>query len=143
MSTRREIRDKIIEILKLGQTVAGQSVFSNRARPFNPRELPSITVYTDTETSELANPPHSSLKRTLNLKIEAAIIEDLHLDNELDELAEQIERLFPPTFRPDPRFEGKLRSMALVSTEFSIIRDAEDPIGVVQLGFNIEYESHG
>ncbi len=143
MSVRREIRDKIIELLKLGQTAAGQSVFSNRARPFNPRELPSITVYTESETSELANPPHSSLKRTLNLKIEAAIIEKTHLDDELDAVADEIERLFPPTFRPDPRFEGKLRSMALVSTEFSIIRDAEEPVGVVQLGFNVEYESHG
>jgi hypothetical protein len=135
---RQAIRDRIVEALK-GQTCAHEKVFSNRGRSFFQNELPSITVYTESESSEILNPPHASLKRTMRLVVEAAAVQKSHIDNELDELCAEIEAVLKPATRPI--FEGLVQTMILSGTEIGLAEKGDSMLGSARLTFDVEYDT--
>lgn len=137
MHKRQAIRDRIVEALK-GQTHCGDKVFSNRGRSFFASELPSMTVYTESESSEILNPPTPQLKRTLTLVVEAAAVQDTHIDNELDELCEQVEAVLKPATRPI--FDGLVQTMTLTGTEIGLAEKGDAIMGSARLTFSVEYD---
>jgi len=136
MHKRQQIRDQIVEKLK-GQTRCGDRVFSNRGRSFFATELPSITLYTESETSTFLHPPETRLKRTMRLVIEAASIQETHIDNELDDLGAEIEAALP-NFHI---FQNDIQSMQLAESEIGISDRGEKIIGSIRLVYEVEYET--
>lgn len=136
MHKRQEIRERIVEALK-GRTCAEDKVFTNRGRSFFQTELPSITVYTESETSQILNPPHASLKRTMRLVVEAAAVQKSHIDNELDDLCAEIEEVL----KPSTRFDGLVQSIVLSGTEIGLAEKGESMLGSARLTFDVEYDS--
>jgi hypothetical protein len=134
---RQAIRDAIVDGLK-GHTACGERVFSNRGRSFFANELPSITVYTESETSELLNYPEPKLKRTISLIVEAAAIQADHIDNELDDLCQEIEAVLKPA--PRPALGNLVQRMILQSTEIGLAEKGEQIMGSARMTFSVEYE---
>lgn len=97
-----------------------------------------MTVYTESESSELLNPPTPKLKRTMTLIVEAAAIQETHIDNELDELCEQIEAVLKPATRPI--FDGLVQTMTLTATEMGLAEKGEELMGSARLTFSVEYD---
>lgn len=135
---RQLIRDKIVEALK-GQTCAHDKVFSNRGRSFFQTELPSITVYTESESAELLMSPDTRLKRTMRLVVEAAAVQKHHIDNELDELCAEIEAVLKPATRPI--FDGLVQTMTLSGTEIGLAEKGDSMLGSARLTFDVEYDT--
>lgn len=122
-----------------GQTCADEKVFSNRGRSFFQTELPSITVYTESESSEILLSPHPSLKRTMTIVVEAALIQKAHIDDELDAFCQEIETALPPATRPI--FEGLVQTMILTGTEIGMAEKGEQMLGSARLTFSVEYDT--
>lgn len=133
---RKEIRDKVVEKLK-GSTHCADRVFSNRGRPFFANELPSITVYTESEISSFLNPPENRIKRSLKLIVEAATVQNCHIDDELDELAAQIEAALPNT----QIYNGTFQTISLSQTDVGLAEKGEKVMGSVRMTYDIEYET--
>jgi len=136
MHKRKEIRDSIVERLK-GATHCGERVFSNRGRSFFASELPSITVYTDSESSQFLNAPENRLRRTIKLIIEAATIQQCHIDDELDELAMQIEAAIPNS----QLFDGLIQNISLSQSEMGLADKGEKVMGSVRMTYEVEYDT--
>jgi hypothetical protein len=134
---RQAIRDAIVDKLK-GHTACGERVFSNRGRSFFASELPSITVYTESESSEVLNYPQATLKRTLTLIVEAATVQNQHIDNELDELCLEIEAALPTETRP--ALGNLVQRMILSGTEIGLAEKGEQIMGSARMTFAVEYE---
>lgn len=136
MHKRKQIRDSIVERLK-GATHCGERVFSNRGRSFFANELPSITVYTESESSAFLNSPETRLRRTLKLVIEAATIQQHHIDDELDELALQVEEALPNS----QYFDGLIQTISLSQSEMGLADKGDKVMGSVRMTYEVEYES--
>lgn len=94
MSHKRQIiRDAIINQLK-DKTDAGSNVYGNRAKPLFDQFLPVILVYSKQENileDQYNIDGYTSLKRELEIAIEAVILGGDDFDQKLDDIAEQIE----------------------------------------------------
>lgn len=91
-ATRKAIRHAITDVL-LGNTDAGANVFPSRILPVWATELPYIAVYTRDETAEIFNESPRELKRVVSVAIEIGGRADESLDDVLDDLAQQVERI--------------------------------------------------
>lgn len=88
---RKNIRAAAVAILKNSNTAAGQNVFSNRIRPFNPEELPAINILTKEENITLNNVAPRIYERELELVIVCAEKAKNSIDDDLDDLSQEIE----------------------------------------------------
>ena len=94
MSHKRQIiRDAIINQLK-DKTDAGSNIYGNRAKPLFDQSIPAILVYSKQENileDQYNIDGYASLKRDLEIAIEAVIIASDEFDQKLDDIASQIE----------------------------------------------------
>lgn len=91
---RQEIRSRVVDILKSGNTLAGQRVYASRVRPGIQPVFPMIAVYTPKEDAKNIGINPDQYERDLELVIEC-VSEDIQTDVEtkLDILLNQIEAL--------------------------------------------------
>lgn len=91
---RKEIRAHVVNLLRNGNTIAGQRVFPSQVRPGIRMAFPFIAVYTPKEDVTVIGVNPHKYERNLELIIEA-ISEDINTDveNRLDTLLNEIESL--------------------------------------------------
>lgn len=94
---RQLIREKVKSLL-LGNTAAETRVFESRVIPWNKLQLPAIAVYLGNEDID---PPSSTsapreLKRTVDVRIEAAVQQTDNPDDAMDDLLLEIESVLSP-----------------------------------------------
>lgn len=142
MSARKEIRKKIGEILMLN-TAAGANVFVSRTRKISASSLPAILVYTRQETAEEFNTAPRELKRTLTVGIEIVARADDELDDTLDDLAQEVERIMSENQLladddGDPESE-RCSDIAYTGAEITLTGDGDNQHGACVLSYDVTY----
>ena len=94
MSIRKQIRDRVAQILTSYSTDAGVRVYKAMYLPIAPSELPCICVYTDKETVEIYQSAPRVYDRTLYLRIEIIAEANEELEDVLDRISAQVEGIF-------------------------------------------------
>lgn len=94
MHKRQEIREKLKSFL-LGNTIAGQNVFTNRVKPLQEREVPAIVIRSGGDsTTEWSDSPRR-YKHSYTIHFDLSV-EGKASDDILDEFADQIEKIILP-----------------------------------------------
>lgn len=138
---RAQIRQGIAQVLT-GLNKTGSRVYPSRMFSLDESDLPSISVYTTDEASPeeitkvtLGTP--SRLHRNLPLIIEGHAIVDEKIDDELDQIALEIEVAMGAPFSID----SHALAVRLVSTQMIISGDGDAQVGVVRLLYSISYST--
>lgn len=136
MHQRQAIREAVVAAL-LNQTAAGAHVYESRMAPLNKHELPSIIVYTESEavTEDSKSTAPRELDRRLVLAIEVAVRASEDVDDDLDDLAVQIEK----ALHLDPTLGDKVSDLILASTEIELFEESKGRIGAMKLLYNVRY----
>jgi len=137
MSDRKDIREKVFDILSTPAITGVASVFKNRQARLAPEELPAIIIYTKSESAEISNVAPREYKRTMKMAVDVAKIDvsTVLTDDFLDDAAEEIEqRLFQ-----NETLDGLASDLFLSDTEIDFITDAENEIGLLRLTFDVIY----
>lgn len=136
---RKEIRLAVQAALVAADTAAETRVYASRMIPFRRIDLPAIAVYTLEESSVDNDSAPRELTRTLQLVIEAAVrATGTQIDDELDDLAEEIER----AMHADETFGGKCGDSVLASTEMDLAEDGDRMIGILKLTYATTYYTY-
>lgn len=139
---RKQIRDAVVQALKTGPTDAGQDVFADRLKSLKSIEYPSIVVFNRSESAEVDTDGTRTYLRKLQCVVEActrpSLEQDGSADDDLEDLAEQIELVFAAT--PQWGLDFVLDTK-LLGTELDFSTAGEKPLGVVQLTYEILYLS--
>jgi hypothetical protein len=140
---RKEIRDKVVELLIAANTDAGTKVYGDRVKALKSDEYPSIVVFCRSETAEIDTDGPRTYARFLQCVIEGCISTDLETDGSIDDameaLALEIENvLYANNWLG---LDGVLGSR-LVRTELEFATNGAKPLGVVQLTYEINYLSN-
>ena len=140
MSHKRQIiRDAIINQLK-DKTDAGGNVYGNRAKPLFDQFLPAILVYSKQENileDQYNIDGYASLKRDLEIAIEAVILGGDNFDQKLDNIASQIESALDG-------FEIETRKADLIKlkpTEIDYSIEGSKIYGAVRLTYSVIYRT--
>jgi hypothetical protein len=137
MHQRQVIRQAVISQL-LGKTAAGARVTSTKVERHKKGELPAISVYTLSESVDAgARPRELSRELAVEVAAWAEHSETYPIDNQLDDLAKQIEAAIDA----DPYLGDAcgLYGAKLADTEVTI-RDEGDPlIGIIALTYTVPY----
>lgn len=138
MHWRQAIREKVQTIL-LNNTDAANRVYTSRATAWWKAELPAIGIYTRSEDAEIFEEAPRSYRRTLSLTIEAVDKEADDLEDNLDTLAEDIEKYI--------RLETFLgldyvQDVIYIRTETEIDPGGELEIGSAILTYSIPYTTY-
>lgn len=140
---RSIIRNAIIDRLKtkiddVFVTDAKDRIYGNRAKPLFDQFLPAILVYSKDENileERYKTDGYGPLKRELELAIEAVILENNQIDQELDNIANQIELAFDGFEIPARRAD----ILKLKSTEIDISIQGSKIYGAVRLTYAVTY----
>lgn len=132
---RKRIREKMVEILRAGATQVGEKVYGSRARAFFQEELPAVCVYFYNETVEEFNASPRELKRTAKFRVEVLAKADEDLDNLMDEIGDEVEKILHNANDLD----GLVNDLVLSDSQAAILADGEQPVGSLQLTFDVEY----
>ena len=137
---RQLIRHAAVTLLT-GNTDAGARVYATRIPPWKKPELPAIAVYTsheevDEEASKDTGP--RILRRIVDLEIEAAVAMGGNVDDAMDALAAQIEKVMAGNpwlgFTDDTVYDS-----ILSATEMDTGEAGQAPVGVVRLTYRVEF----
>lgn len=141
---RKLIRHAVVALLLSANTAAGARVNSTRVDPHKRSQLPAISVYTLSESTDSDSAQTAPIELTRNLKLEitawVAHSDELPLDDALDDLAEQIEA----AMASDYYLSSTIAEQML---EGSVIEVAEpdgrsDPlVGIMVLTYAITYRT--
>jgi hypothetical protein len=142
MSARKDIRQKIGEVLR-GNTTAGANVFVSRTRKISAASLPAILVYTRQEAAEEFNTAPRELKRTLSVGIEIVARADDDLDDTLDDLAEEVERILSENqlLADDDGSNERCSDVAYKGAEISLTADGDNQHGACVLSYDVTYHT--
>jgi hypothetical protein len=133
---RQVIRAAVAAAL-VGQTAAGARVEPTRMVPWRPAELPGIGIYTLRERvePESRDTAPRELERRFELAIEGCVRADAGVDDALDALALEIERVL----HADATFGGTASDSLLAQTEIDVLENGDQPIGVIRLVYEVWY----
>ena len=136
-ATRKEIRDKITEILK-DATDAEHRVFANRVRPLNSgSELPAILVYPKEEDYTVIDRATNTKRRDLSVIVEitaAETTEDL-LSDILDKISDKVEDLLDGS----DKLGDLVHDIGIDTAEGALDHKGETPEGSWIITFNVTY----
>jgi hypothetical protein len=135
---RELIRKQAVAVL-LGATNADASVYASRVRPLISNgwqsELPAIIVYTMDESSEIFNQAPREYRRRVELVVEIHAEGNESLDDTLDTLARQAERLL----LMDDSLGGTANDLQLQRSRMVLLDQSEQLTGACRLIFEAEY----
>lgn len=133
-STRKTIRQNIAAVL-MGNTAALANVFASRTRKISAASLPAILVYTKQETAEIFNVSPRELKRVLTVGIEIVARTDDGLDDELDDIAAQVERIMS-----ENQTLGDVASeIQYTGADIALTADGDNQHGGCTLAYDVTY----
>lgn len=132
---RTQIRQAVVALL-MGNTAAGNRVYSSRVHPLDDPKLPALLVFTPQES--MGNPTMQrprTQQRTLQLMIEGYVKARGDIDAEADALALEVEQIIAA----DPTFGGRVKDAMLDTTATQLSGDGEKPVAVITLTFAVLY----
>lgn len=132
---RKQIRDRVETILGSGVTLVSGRVYASRVYPLTEANIPAVTVYAGSESSDLRTMGGKTLSRTLSLNVDAYVRITDTFDDDIDALAAQIEE----TIAADYTLNGLVKDAVLTGTEIDFDGEAERPVGVARLTYTIQY----
>lgn len=136
MSKRKEIREKIKALLT-NKTACGVNVFENRLLKWRKEKFPAISIYTQSESSEIKNVSPRLYKRRLSLAIEIIAMADNNIDDYMDVLADQVEAILHQTWN----LEGVAENFIYLGTQIGIAHDGADSFACAKLEYEAQYSS--
>lgn len=135
---RELIRKQAVAVL-MGATSAAASVYASRVAPLISNgwqsELPAIIVYTMDETSEIFNQAPREYRRRVELVVEIHAEGNEALDDTLDTLARQVERLL----LMDDTLGDTVNDLQYVRSRMVLLDQSEHLTGACRLIFEAEY----
>ncbi len=135
---REHIRKQAVAVL-MGATNAGASVYASRVAPLISNgwqsELPAIIVYTMDETGEIFNQSPREYWRRVELVVEIHAEGNEALDDTLDTLARQVERLL----LMDDTLGDTVNDLQYVRSRMVLLDQSEHLTGACRLIFEAEY----
>lgn len=132
---RKQIRDKVASLLKSNVGLVKRRVYTTRVHPLNDTNLPAISVYTGSETSQRMNLGVTDVIRQLALEIDVYVRETSKFDDDVDAIAVQVEEAMAGNFTLD----GLAKFVVLTSTQIQFDGDADQILGVAKLTYSVEY----
>lgn len=133
-SIRKAIRKNIATAL-MNNTDAEANVFASRTRKISAKSLPAILVYTREETAEVFNESPRELKRVVSVAIEIAARADEDLDDQLDDIAQQVEDIMSE----QQTLEDVASDVLLTRTEIQLTADGDNQHGACILTYDVTY----
>ena len=138
---RQQIRDAVVTAVTFLTTTATR-VYRARVYPMTAADLPGLCVYTQSESSSPSTigglKTVSAYLRTVTINIEAYAKASSNLDNELDNIAVEVET----AVATNATLNGLVEDVTLSSTEIDIMgSDTERPVGVLRLSYDIIYRT--
>ena len=134
---RQQIREAVGSRLN-NLTTTGTNVYQSRVFPIETAKLPTLIIYTTSESNELLemNSPRT-LQRTLNLTVEA------YAKNvtTFDDLADTINAEVEVAMSSDVTFGGLSRDSFLESVEINFNGEGDQPLAVLIMNYSILYLS--
>ncbi len=139
MAHPRELIRKAAVAALLGATNAGASVYASRVAPLISNgwqsELPAIIVYTMDEAGEIFNQAPREYRRRVELVVEIHAEGNEALDDTLDTLARQVERLL----LRDDTLGDTANDLRYVRSRMVLLDQSEHLTGACRLIFEAEY----
>ena len=132
---RKQIRDRVAEKLKSDVSLVKRRVFTTRVHPLNDTNLPAISVYTGSESSERMNLGVTDIIRELTLDVDIYVRETSKFDDDVDAIAVQVEESLAGDFT----INGLAKFSVLTSTEIQFDGDADQILGIAKLTYLIRY----
>jgi len=132
---RKQIRDKVADLLKANVGLVRRRVYTTRVHPLNDTNLPAISVYTGTETSQRLQAGVTDMIRELSLEIDCYVRETSSFDDDVDAIAVQVEEAMATKFTLD----GLAKFTVLTSTQIQFDGDADQILGVAKLTYSVQY----
>jgi hypothetical protein len=138
---RQQIRDAVVTAVT-GLTTTGTNVFKTRVYPINRAALPGLCVYAQSESSSPSTigslKSVSSYLRTVAIGLEVYARNTDNLDDDLDDIAVEIEQ----SIATDSDLNSLAEDVILSSTVIDIIGgDTETPVGVMKLTYDVIYRT--
>lgn len=137
---RTAIREQARTMLA-GATLAGAKVFTNRARPITPNDMPALLIYTGASRRGDRERDGSMVHRRLELVVEGAVAatgRGEELEAQLEQLAEQVEC----ALAADPTLGGLVMDARWQATDPDIVGDGRQLVGAVRVEFELELHTH-
>ena len=147
MTRRAEIRHRVTEMLLTpGPDVSGgypteawNRVYPSRKRKLSHTQLPCLLVYTNSESCEVFNESPRSYKKTLTLVIGVVAEENETLDDDLDRICGQVERVFNENVYLGKDDGGLVDECNLTRTELGFSVDCDVQTGGAAMTFEVVY----
>lgn len=134
-SARKEIRNRVIELLSAANIVPTGRLFRNRMRSLETAELPAMLVYTfDEPVVKHAESP-KEYERRLSLSVEIVGTASEDLDDLLDDLADRVEKVINDNYD----LGGLCRDIDLSNTESQYSDEGHKAAGAVRMTFIVTY----
>lgn len=132
---RKAIRDNVVTTLT-GLTTTGARVFPTRFYPLADAKIPSLCVYTNSESTEYSTIKKPRTKiRTLEVMVEAYVKATEDLDDTLDSIAVEIEE----ALANDVTRGNNAKDTQVVSFESTYAAEGDQPVGVGRFTIEVLY----
>ncbi|NDY41253.1 hypothetical protein G3N55_00110 [Dissulfurirhabdus thermomarina] len=134
---RKLIRDAVVQLLAAGATAAGSRVWPGRYRRLSPQELPALLVYCrqDEAGRRIADAPRL-YGRELRLVVAAVVAGTGALDDQLDDLAREVEVLL----ENNETLGGLCLDLVYAGTRLEVDADVDPPVGQAEIEWLVTYE---
>jgi len=132
---RQQIREYFGTTLT-GLTTTGANVFESRVYTLQENTLPSLVIYTKSETSEpIVIGVDRVMSRDLSVVIEGYVKATSNFDDTIDTISKEVEE----AIAADRTLGGLAKDTYVESTEIEFNAEAEQPLGFVSLTFLTNY----
>jgi len=133
---RRQVRDKMVDVLKAGVSLVNRRVYASRIYSLTQDKLPALVVTTVSESSGLMNMGSTkNLDRSVSISVDVYVRATETFDDDLDAICVQVEEAIGGNFYLD----GLSKNTVLTSTEVEFSGEAEQPAGVARLTYDVRY----
>ena len=132
---RQQIREYFGTTLT-GLTTTGANVYESRVYTLQEDTLPSLVIYTKSETSEpIVIGTDRVMSRELSVVVEAYCKATSNFDDTIDTISKEVEE----AIMADRTLGGLAKDTYVESTEIEYTGDGEQPVGYVTLTFLTNY----
>ena len=132
---RQQIREYFGTTLT-GLTTTGSNVYESRVYTLQEDTLPSLVIYTKSETSEpIVIGTDRVMSRELSVVVEAYCKATSNFDDTIDTISKEVEE----AIMADRTLGGLAKDTYVESTEIEYTGDGEQPVGYVTLTFLTNY----
>jgi hypothetical protein len=132
---RQQIRAAVVTALT-NLTTTKKRIYATRVHPVNDNELPCLLIYTRDENSEpITMQQPRRIRRILTLAVDGVVKLNEGYDNKVDTIAVEVEA----ALYNNASLNALIKDIFLTATEIKITGEAEKPVAVVSMSFQVEY----